>query len=470
MASKKLKVVKTNLPTEIKNRDIPKAFPKMPILYLELLENKSKIKPELVNKEYIPKSAVLEFHDGNDVKEDYENISESEPENYKRHDNDNTSDEDTDKRNREELKRRRVESDEERQSDDDYDEPKRRSDDYDEEKRRRNTVTEEQQRRSDNDQKRRSDYESDDDYRPKDRDNYSPSNSNSSPALSDTKSVEEDAGQKIQNRLKELLGDSDDDDKRRDRRRDDYRDREQDRDRERDRDRQRRRDDYTAPSLADLQKSGKFYQKKELEDVGHVTTSEQEQEDAKRELLFKFELLKKSYKTANVPEFTVHSDYDTMRKSYESTLRTLSLDKTVEDYKRYLIGGFMLMEFVLGNWMNFDMQGFTQQQIISMNSYERLLLELGEKSYVPSGSKWPVELRLLFLVVMNAAFFIISKMILKKTGSNLMGMINNMNAAAPSASSSTASAGGNPMRTKRKMKGPSVSVDDIPDLETASVS
>ena len=121
-------------------------------------------------------------------------------------------------------------------------------------------------------------------------------------------------------------------------------------------------------------------------------------------------------------------------------------------YKTYLIGGFMLVEFVLGNWFNFDMQGFTQQQISSINSYERLLVELGEKSYVPTGSKWPCELRLLFLIIMNAAFFIVSKMIMKKTGANLINMINNMNTAPASGIS----------QKKRKMKGPNIDINDIP--------
>ena len=199
-----------------------------------------------------------------------------------------------------------------------------------------------------------------------------------------------------------------------------------------------------------------------MEDVTHVTLNEQEQEDAKHLLLFKFQVLKKSYRNdVTIPEFTIHSDYKTMERTYENLIRTVTLDRSVEDYKKYLIGGFMVMEFICGNWLGFDMQGFTQQQIISMNSYERLLIELGEKSYVPTGSKWSVEARLLFLIVMNAAFFIVSKMILKKTGSNLMGMMNNMNASTQAATNV------NPIN-KRKMRGPNVNVDDIPDLDSTT--
>ena len=112
-------------------------------------------------------------------------------------------------------------------------------------------------------------------------------------------------------------------------------------------------------------------------------------------------------------------------------------------------------EFVFGNFLGFDMQGFTQQQILSMNSYEKLLIELGEKSYVPTGSKWPVELRLLFMIIMNAAFFVISKMIMKKTGANLMGMINSMN---------TTHSSHQPPSKKRSMKGPNIDISDLPEI------
>ena len=387
MATKSVRIVKVPLPVEKRARDIPKAFPRMPILYLELLENKAKIKPELINKEYRPKP-VLEF-EGSDTEENF--------------------------RQEEDVAESGVES------------------------RGQSPVASSSSEASSD--------ESNANGSPSGSLSESPGSGSVITDSSDNESVRSDFNdspapkKSMTNRLKDLLGDSDVEEDYRPSRRDDS-----------------ARRELNAPSLGDLEKSGKFYRQREMEDVGHTSLNEQEQEDAKRELLFKFELLRKSYKTQNIPEFSIHSDYATMQKTYESTLRTLSLDKSVEDYKRYLIGGFMLMEFVCGSWLGFDMQGFTQQQIVSMNSYEQLLIELGEKSYVPSGSKWPVEVRLLFMIVMNAAFFIISKMIMKKTGSNLMGMINSMNATAPTSSTSEGGVG------KRKMKGPSVTVDDIPDL------
>jgi len=211
-----------------------------------------------------------------------------------------------------------------------------------------------------------------------------------------------------------------------------------------------------APTLAELKKRGEVKDSKVIPDLGRMNVESVEEEDElKRELLFKFELLKKSYNVA-IPEFTMHSDYKSMNQTYENTLRHVSLDSNVESYKSLLVGGFMLLEFVLGFWLKFDMSGFTQQQILNMTQYERLLIELGEKSYVPGGSQWPVEIRLLGLIVMNAIIFIISKIILKKTGSNLVGLMNSVNTMMPQATA---------RRPKRRMKGPSVDLSSIPDVE-----
>ena len=203
----------------------------------------------------------------------------------------------------------------------------------------------------------------------------------------------------------------------------------------------------TIPTLSELEQKGEVKQSEAYIPKTEHIQNEEDIDDLKRELLFKFELLKKSYKGAQIPEFTIHSDYNLMKKTYEQTVRKLTLDSNVEQYKTYLIGGFMVVEYVLGRWLKFDMEGFTNQQVMNMNSYERLLIEIGEKSYIPGESNWPVEVRLLFLIIINAAFFIISRMIMKKTGSSILNMVNSMNTAN---------------RPKRKMKGPQINLDNLP--------
>ena len=141
-----------------------------------------------------------------------------------------------------------------------------------------------------------------------------------------------------------------------------------------------------------------------------------------------------------------------MEKVYDDTVKRLTIDSSVETYKSYLIGGFMMVEFVLGNFLNFDMSGFTQQQIIKMNTYERLLIEIGEKNSIPSGSQWPVEIRLLGIVIINAGIFIISKMIMKKTGANLINMMNNIGGSKNTKS---------PQKPKRRMRGPDIDLENI---------
>jgi hypothetical protein len=270
--------------------------------------------------------------------------------------------------------------------------------------------------------------------KPKDNDSdalSSPPSDFDSPKRSKSKSVE------LRKRIQQLLGDD-----------------EKKKDKERSVSRQRQYKPEPPP-LSKLQEQGIVKTTKVIPDLDRIKHTEQEEDDLKRELLFKFELLKKSYKGIQVPDFSIHTDYMTLQKTYETTLRKVSLDNAIDTYKTYLIGGFMLVEFILGNWFNFDMQGFTQQQIVSMNSYERLLVELGEKSYVPSGSKWPVEIRLLSLIIINAAFFIITRMIMKKTGANLLGMMNNMNSATSSQI----------QKPKTRMKGPDINLDDLPEVK-----
>lgn len=514
MTKQNIKVIKIPLNTEEKlaqNRQ--QVFPRMPRLYLELLENKTKIKQDLVNKDYIPSSSV---NKKNETYSDYdnkykENNDFSKYDKYKEKDELSQYDkrnEKNDFRDKYNEKNELSEYDKYKEKGDSnqYDKYNEKSDlspldkynkkgdlsEYDKYNEKNdlseydkynekadlspnnkyNEKSDSPQYDKYNEKNDLSPSQHDDSYdKYKEKDNISNDKyidnenddfqSKLDKFLNDDKEKEnkydeDDAkspSSDISDRLKELLNDKND--KKSNNRSDKY-------------SRHRSLSNYKSvehykktndldmpPTLAEIESRGGYIRKKELIDINHNNYNDQQEEDLKRELMFKIDLLKKSYPGSHIPEFSIHSDYQTMKKTYDSTVRRLSLDSSVDNYKSYLIGGFMVCEFLLGNYLGFDMQGFTQQQILSMNSYEKLLIELGEKSYMPQGSKWPVEVRLLFLIIMNAVIFIVSKMIMKKTGSNLLGMINGLNASNQTSQSNNVQ--------KKKMKPPSINLDEIPE-------
>lgn len=185
------------------------------------------------------------------------------------------------------------------------------------------------------------------------------------------------------------------------------------------------------------EKNGKFNQSfattnapptlKELQDQKKVNINKEytygiEDEETQKErnaIYFKYEVLKRMHPNASIPEFNMYSDLNSMNQKYDMLTKRLSLDSSVENLKRYMIIFVMGCEVVLGK-INFDMEGFAQQQISSMSTYDQLLVEMAEKRYMPSGSnKWSPEIRLLMLLSMNVIIFIIGK----KTGTNLFGNI-----------------------------------------------
>ena len=515
-----IKVVKVYLSKDEKPPDVSQNFPRMPQLYLELLENKTKIKQDLVNREHIPSSSVKvlqdvkrpsseilkETYSDNDKGGDMDNDRDGRDMD-KGEDRDNERDDrDRDDRDKE-VDRDGRDKDNERDDRDDRD--KRGNRDKNNERDGRDKGVDRDGRNKGGDRYNEKDGRDKDDYRNndnynRDKDTYKKYRTQESESIQSNKTEEivdsnslhsgdeirekdetknekkkekysihsKDSENDLSNRLKELLNDTDNEsnvsnnsnvsknslkkDKSVDKYSRQYDDKFQHKSSHRStlyRSITREPNSNSPPTLTELRNQGVYEETDHLRDINQVNMGEQDIEDKKRELLFKFDLLRKSYPNSVIPEFTIHSEIAAMQNAYDDSVRRLSLDSSVENYKTYLIGGFMLVEFIFGNFLGFDMQGFTQQQILSMNSYEKLLIELGEKSYIPTGSKWPVELRLLFLIIMNAAFFIVSKMIMKKTGANLMNMINGMNTSQPPLST----------HRKRKMKGPNINIDDIPE-------
>lgn len=547
--AKEIKIIKVPLSDKERLPDYPKNFPKMPRMYLELFENKGKIKQDLINKEYVPKEENKQADSQPKVEdrrtedrraedrrtEDHQERREKSKEKSRKKSKEKSGD----KQERQDRQDRRTEDrkQEDRQDEEHYEKQKedrqaedRQKEDRQAEDRQKedpansrkdkedSEITEKFSESLDSNSSKSSDSDSDsrsdsgssnssasDSDSEKSSDSGSASDSDSrsesgsasdsersndsrrsSSSSSDSddeisrKFSDDDEPQKpkgeddLSDRLKELLGESDNESEKSKsppkQPVDKYSRQPKEAVRSRanhftpyEKYKEARKVPENAPTLAELEAKGHYQPKHELRDINHITTTEYDEEDKKREYIFKFDILKRSYPAAiaSIPEYTIHSDMREMVKSYDSTLRRLTLDSNVDTYKQYLISGFMLVEFIFGNFLAFDMQGFTQQQIISMNSYEKLLIELGEKSYVPSGSKWPVELRLVFLIVMNAGFFIVGKLVMRKTGANLLGMLNSVNTPAIPPDSA---------KPKRRMKGPNINIDNIPDIDETPIN
>ena len=437
-----IKVVKIPIKGSVLNK--AQIFPRMPRLYLELLENKNKIKQDLINLEH--KSSLNEHNSSLNEHNEKEHRIDMLL-NMKKHKSSNDLSNSSLSSNNSSLttistisnvsnKKTDIEDDKEKSKKIEEDSKKYKEDELENDKK---NDKEDDDKNDKNDKEDDDKNDKEDDYK-KNKENDSDKNSDS-----------EDSDDDLSCRLKELLKD-DDEILKKDKKTDKY-------SKHRDKKGHSIQQKNLPPSLAEI--NGGFFNQKEFKFNQPNQPNpqiEQQNEDAKRELLFKFDLLRKSYPLSTIPEYNIHTDKIVLENAYNDCIRRLSLDSTVENYKTYLVYGFMGTEFILGNFLGFDMQGFTQQQIISMHSYEKLLIELGEKSYVPTGSNWPVEVRLLFMIIMNAAFFVISKMMMKKTGSNLMGLINGMTSSSKSNNVPNSNA------SKRKMRAPDINLDDIPDL------
>jgi hypothetical protein len=357
-------------------KSFPQTFPRMPQLYLELLENKDKVKQDLINKEHVYKSP-----DRDNIKEEVEDVKQDIK--FPDSDDEDADDDDEDYKPKREHKSKNVE-------DIDID----------------------------------SGFSSDEDEK---------------------KSIKSSSD--LSEKLKKLLNDTDESDiesvgSRRHKHSSDRRGGPK-----------RSREHRQAPTLKELEKDGKYQVDKNYRNLDQTNRTEEEEEDAKRELIYRFDLLRKSYKGADIPEFSIHSDHRSMKNTYDNTVRRLSLDSNIDSYKKYLIMAFGIIEYAMGRFMKFDMKGYTQHQILSMNQYEKYLIEIGEMSYVPEGLEWNVWIRLTFMIIVNTAVFIFGKIAMKK-GTDILGAMtnNNNNNTQPSA-------------PKRRMKGPNINLDDIPNVE-----
>lgn len=136
--------------------------------------------------------------------------------------------------------------------------------------------------------------------------------------------------------------------------------------------------------------------------------------EKKDEMLYRFKLVREGYPNIALPRITKRMKLAKMVRYYGHVMDRIKLKVKTSNFKIFLIGGFLIMQF-LGGKIGLDMSGFTVNQMYSMKHYDRLLRELGESDWTGIGVDMPIYFRLPFFMAVNAGIFVIAKIIHKKT-------------------------------------------------------
>jgi hypothetical protein len=139
----------------------------------------------------------------------------------------------------------------------------------------------------------------------------------------------------------------------------------------------------------------------------------------------KFGILRNAFPEMNIPNYDDDVNLKIKHAHYVRYLRHIHVDNSISNYRLYLIVFWLGLELFGVKVLGLSVSGFTQRQFESMRQYEHLLQELGEKSNTSIGSEWPVEVRILFMSLVNAIVFVVIKYLADWAGPSLGPMLEN---------------------------------------------
>ena len=164
----------------------------------------------------------------------------------------------------------------------------------------------------------------------------------------------------------------------------------------------------------------------------------------REEFRIKFGLLRSAFRDFSIPDIDPQEPLEMVHARYERYIRHIHISGAADSYRNYLILMFLIIELLATQILGLPCNGYTMAQMKSMSRYETLLIQLGEKWYVPGGSDWPVEYRIAILALFNALVFMGIKWLAKYVGGEgvaealinfvVGGNVNNDNPSTPTES------------------------------------
>jgi hypothetical protein len=163
-------------------------------------------------------------------------------------------------------------------------------------------------------------------------------------------------------------------------------------------------DDEDSESIGD-----NVYEESSEDDDVKLTINEK-----KDEMFYRFKLVREAYPGISLPRITRKMKLAKMVRYYEHVMSRIKLKVKTNNFKIFLIIGFLVMQFA-GKKLGLNTEGFTVNQMTSMKRYERMLREFGESDWSSIGVDLPVTIRLPFFMLVNMGIFVIAKWIFQKT-------------------------------------------------------
>jgi len=165
----------------------------------------------------------------------------------------------------------------------------------------------------------------------------------------------------------------------------------------------------------EVEKRGGSLAVKDLVIPDYASMSEDELIDNWGELRAKYNILRKTFPEHGFPEVPRTVTLSEIKKNiraihvqYENDVREIHINNNTSKYRIYLIMLWIGIEYGLTKTIGEKAKGYTLFQMNSMDKYNKLLIEIGVK-YTKSEEKeseWPVEVRLIFVALVQAAIFI----------------------------------------------------------------
>jgi hypothetical protein len=140
--------------------------------------------------------------------------------------------------------------------------------------------------------------------------------------------------------------------------------------------------------------------------------SREEEEDAKREILYQMNRLEK--RGIKLPKkFNVNSDYQDMKYEYDRIMRQREEDTAIRSYRKYMMMFVTGAEFLNNKWdpFNLELDGWGESVQENVEDYDDIFAELHEK--YRNRAKMSPEFRLLFQMAGSAFMFHLSNTMFK---------------------------------------------------------